>query len=545
MPPKRPRRSGASVSSSSVKRIATKASNNTSDEEEIDPGSDADVSMMGNSSPVKGGARSLESQTAAAKNGARRLSRQNTNGSTKNAKRNLNGKRTRETDEENKEESDDMSEKEEQDSSTKASRRVNSRLSNGHGTATINPSGARPFVQVRRISELSRASSVSGRSTPVLSRRTTLSSVTRSRRNTSTPGTSEPSHTSDGEILTDDGSLQFEDHMSSSSSSGSEFEDDSVDAGSDIDIDAIQLSDSEDDSIVMTATRSGKSTPSGKKGKGSKFFSKDLKTASQRSKKSKASDRILGEADNTDDEILNAALRESIVTAAEERKAKGSTAGAGSSFSRAAGKALGRFAKRRGSTKDKAISVVDSDSSEEPLTSKSKSKSRSKGKGKARKNEPSDVISVSSSLSSDLEYRGNNADDPMEIDSDTLLSDDEEDELEIAKQIEEEKKARAILKKEEMAERKRLGRKLTYAEKATISLYLHHPELRTCWGDLEKREIIKPVPGVQPPELKIKLLPFQLESLTWMRKQENGEWGGGMLADEMGMGKTIQTLALL
>jgi DNA repair protein RAD16 len=30
-----------------------------------------------------------------------------------------------------------------------------------------------------------------------------------------------------------------------------------------------------------------------------------------------------------------------------------------------------------------------------------------------------------------------------------------------------------------------------------------------------------------------------------MRKQEAGVWSGGMLADEMGMGKTIQTLALL
>jgi DNA repair protein RAD16 len=44
---------------------------------------------------------------------------------------------------------------------------------------------------------------------------------------------------------------------------------------------------------------------------------------------------------------------------------------------------------------------------------------------------------------------------------------------------------------------------------------------------------------------QIKLLPFQLESLTWMRKQEEGEWCGGMLADEMGMGKTVQTIALL
>jgi DNA repair protein RAD16 len=44
---------------------------------------------------------------------------------------------------------------------------------------------------------------------------------------------------------------------------------------------------------------------------------------------------------------------------------------------------------------------------------------------------------------------------------------------------------------------------------------------------------------------QVKLLPFQLESMTWMRKQEEGVWHGGMLADEMGMGKTIQTLGLL
>jgi hypothetical protein len=30
-----------------------------------------------------------------------------------------------------------------------------------------------------------------------------------------------------------------------------------------------------------------------------------------------------------------------------------------------------------------------------------------------------------------------------------------------------------------------------------------------------------------------------------MKKQEGSVWNGGMLADEMGMGKTIQTLALL
>lgn len=81
-----------------------------------------------------------------------------------------------------------------------------------------------------------------------------------------------------------------------------------------------------------------------------------------------------------------------------------------------------------------------------------------------------------------------------------------------------------------------------------------------------------------PANLKVTLLPFQMESLYWMRNQEQGTWKGGILAvrgsvtlkkspltgyeqDEMGyvlflrntfepnhsisMGKTIQMIALL
>ncbi|KDQ12678.1 hypothetical protein BOTBODRAFT_112348 [Botryobasidium botryosum FD-172 SS1] len=94
--------------------------------------------------------------------------------------------------------------------------------------------------------------------------------------------------------------------------------------------------------------------------------------------------------------------------------------------------------------------------------------------------------------------------------------------------------------------RQKVGRKLTWAEKNTIALYAYHPELQTVWGDLEKDiEIIKPKEAPQPAKLKVTLLPFQRESLFWMQKQEEGVWKGGMLADEMGMGKTIQQLALL
>ncbi|KDN48028.1 hypothetical protein RSAG8_03044, partial [Rhizoctonia solani AG-8 WAC10335] len=120
-------------------------------------------------------------------------------------------------------------------------------------------------------------------------------------------------------------------------------------------------------------------------------------------------------------------------------------------------------------------------------------------------------------------------------------------------QMKAERRAAKAASKDEMApittairkKRKQLGRKLTPAERTTVMLSVQHPELQDVWGDLERT--IKPVTpqkAPQPEGLKVTLLPFQQESLYWMRKQEKGPWSGGMLADEMGMGKTIQTLAL-
>lgn len=43
-----------------------------------------------------------------------------------------------------------------------------------------------------------------------------------------------------------------------------------------------------------------------------------------------------------------------------------------------------------------------------------------------------------------------------------------------------------------------------------------------------------------PPEMLMPLLPFQKEFLAWALSQEQGVVKGGILADEMGMGKTIQ-----
>lgn len=62
--------------------------------------------------------------------------------------------------------------------------------------------------------------------------------------------------------------------------------------------------------------------------------------------------------------------------------------------------------------------------------------------------------------------------------------------------------------------------------------------------DLVKRKGEQP--RLAPPEdLMLPLLKFQEEGLAWMVDAENGPLRGGVLADEMGMGKTIQTVAML
>ena len=62
-------------------------------------------------------------------------------------------------------------------------------------------------------------------------------------------------------------------------------------------------------------------------------------------------------------------------------------------------------------------------------------------------------------------------------------------------------------------------------------MHKHHAELRNVWGDLEENiSVLIPQQAEQPENMKVTLLPFQRESLYWMRKQENGVWSGGMLA---------------
>lgn len=82
-------------------------------------------------------------------------------------------------------------------------------------------------------------------------------------------------------------------------------------------------------------------------------------------------------------------------------------------------------------------------------------------------------------------------------------------------------------------------------ERTHYRLIRQHPELEHVWEKLEEEAPREVKQIEQPKELVLNLLPFQREGVYWLKRQEDSSFGGGILADEMGMGKTIQTIALL
>lgn len=108
------------------------------------------------------------------------------------------------------------------------------------------------------------------------------------------------------------------------------------------------------------------------------------------------------------------------------------------------------------------------------------------------------------------------------------------------------KSKKAPAKKRAPRKKKEEKPKLTPFERRTNRLYESHPELRDIFPDLEKLGARKVEKAKQPDDLAVTLLNFQLEGLSWMLRQEQeSDYKGGILADEMGMGKTIQMISLM
>lgn len=72
-----------------------------------------------------------------------------------------------------------------------------------------------------------------------------------------------------------------------------------------------------------------------------------------------------------------------------------------------------------------------------------------------------------------------------------------------------------------------------------------HPKLQTMWKTLEVVPVLEVQKAEQPTAITRKLKSFQLEGLSWMTRQEKTQYKGGLLGDEMGMGKTIQAVSLI
>lgn len=131
------------------------------------------------------------------------------------------------------------------------------------------------------------------------------------------------------------------------------------------------------------------------------------------------------------------------------------------------------------------------------------------------------------------------ADDELKQETIEIKSDPDDDDEPLSKRRKTTRKRKLATKK------KKKEPKITPYERNTKRLYENHPELINVFTLLKDAPPYVAQRAPQPDGMSIKLLPFQLEGLHWLLAQEEGTYGGGILADEMGMGKTIQTIALL
>lgn len=148
----------------------------------------------------------------------------------------------------------------------------------------------------------------------------------------------------------------------------------------------------------------------------------------------------------------------------------------------------------------------------------------SKGKGKARVVD-SDAESEFEDAQDAREETASSAVDPaarnsielVDSDQDELASDGDAENGDGPKKIPPRKGAKVP------PEMKKTWKKRTKYEKSKIMLNLNHPELENCWEKLAASPTPVAMHAVQPEGFSLKLLPFQLEGLDWMMKQEASE----------------------
>lgn len=148
------------------------------------------------------------------------------------------------------------------------------------------------------------------------------------------------------------------------------------------------------------------------------------------------------------------------------------------------------------------------------------------------------VISATELAEEEKEIHEGTSTDPV------VLNDDDNDDVPLADLHREKKKKPR--KKRAPRKKKEVKPKLTPYERRTNRFYEAHPDMKGVFEQLEKIPVRDPQRAIQPEGMTITLLPFQLEALHWMKEQEKSEiYNGGVLADEMGMGKTIEMISLL
>jgi DNA repair protein RAD16 len=89
---------------------------------------------------------------------------------------------------------------------------------------------------------------------------------------------------------------------------------------------------------------------------------------------------------------------------------------------------------------------------------------------------------------------------------------------------------------------------LTEAQQHIVFKEIFSTELPNHLEPLNTDDLVKrgKLPEAMPSEKLLQsLLPYQREGVGWLKRQEEGDAKGGILADEMGMGKTIQMIALI